>query len=401
MTPKLVRAALVLVALVAASAELRAQRSKGPRNAPENCAWCGGDPEVMAKAGIVSHGGFPFAETDTADVDAHFAAKDIYWIESAHYRIGLTLDNHKVSPDESKKIRAELTELAQVLPRVDPKTRVLEPFMRTHLYAHRAEKLWKRFLEVMRVEESTFPDGRSVWLLGTPYFGEGPYLGQKEKFELLVLPTAGDQVPFLKKQFGLSIARTQRWNVIERSALLVVTNLMENDLTDDQRLHGHVVFNLAINMLDGYEHYAYDTPRWLTEGIGHFMEREINPRFNTFDASEGSAGVKVNKSDWDAEVNKLIASDEAPRLAEMIALRTYAEFEMRHHYACWSMTRFMIEEHPEGYACLNAALHGRKTPDGMPDSQDMPGVQRAAFQDCFGMNYMQFDEAWRAWAVTQ
>jgi hypothetical protein len=65
------------------------------------------------------------------------------------------------------------------------------------------------------------------------------------------------------------------------------------------------------------------------------------------------------------------------------------------------MTRFMIEEHPEGYACLNAALHGRKTPDGMPDSQDMPGVQRAAFQDCFGMNYMQFDEAWRAWAVTQ
>jgi hypothetical protein len=66
MTPKLVRAALVLVALVAASAELRAQRSKGPRNAPENCAWCGGDPEVMAKAGIVSHGGFPFAEGGAA-----------------------------------------------------------------------------------------------------------------------------------------------------------------------------------------------------------------------------------------------------------------------------------------------------------------------------------------------
>jgi len=395
---------LLVLALAWAGSALApagAQRSRGPRNAPENCPWCHGDPALMAAAGIVSHGGFEFGAKDTAWADQFFGGKDLYWIESEHFQIGLCLTAHKVDPDEAKKIRAELAELATVLPDVDPKVRVLEPFMRTHLYAIRAERTYQRFLELMQVQASDFPDGRSVWLLGTPYFGEGPYVGQKGKFELLVLPTAQDQVAFLKEQFGLSIKRTQRWNVIDRSSLIVVTNLAENELNTDQRLHGHVVFNLAINLLDGFKHYAYDTPFWLCEGLGHFMEREVDPRFNTFDSSEGSVGVRVNKANWDAEVKQLIQSGKAPRLAEMVALKTYAEFELRHHYACWSMIKFMVATNPQGFGCLNGKLHGRKRPDGMPDTEDIPGVHRAAVSECFGMTYPQFDEAWRAWALLQ
>jgi hypothetical protein len=215
------------------------------------------------------------------------------------------------------------------------------------------------------------------------------------------LPTASDQVGFLRKQFGLSIKRTQRWNVMDRSSLIVVTNLAENELRDDARLHGHLVFNMAINMLDAFKHYSYETPHWLREGLGHLMEREINPRYNTYDASEGSIGVKVNKRDWDAEVKRLISSGEAPRLAEMIGLRAYAEFELRHHYASWSMTRLMVETTPDGYGCLSGKIHGRKSPDGFPDSEDLNGVHREAIKSCFGMSYPQFDEAWRAWATSQ
>jgi hypothetical protein len=391
----------LVVPLVLLGTTLSAQKDKGPRNAPTNCPWCHGDPALMAASGIVSHGGFEFGTQDSAWADRFFGGKDLYWIESQHFELGLCLTPHKVDPDEAKKIRAELSELALTLPDVDPKVRVLEPFMRTHLYALRAEKAYQRFLELMQVEEKAFPNGRSVWLLGTPYWGEGPYLGQKGKFELLVLPTAQDQVAFLSKQFGLSIRRTQRWNVLDRSSLIVVTNLAENDLTTDQRLHGHVVFNLAINFLDGFRHYSYDTPFWLCEGLGHFMEREIDPRFNTFDASEGSVGVRVNKVNWDAEVKQLIQSGKAPRLAEMVALRTYAEFELRHHYACWSMVKFMVATNPPGFGCLNQRLHGRKRPDGLPDSEDIPGAHRQAVSECLGLSYPEFDEAWRAWALLQ
>ena len=395
----LLPAALVL--LLASELPAHAQRPKGPRNAPENCPWCHGDPELMKAAGIASHGGFQFGTEDTAWADRFFGGKDLYWIESAHFELGLCVTAQKVDPDEAKKIRAELTELAAVLPDIDPKTRLLDPFLRAHLYALRAEKTWKRFLELMQVSESDFPDGRSVWLLGMPYWGEGPYVGQKGKFELLVLPTAQDQVAFLTKQFGLSIKRTQRWNVIERASLIVVTNLAENELNTDAKLHGHVVFNLAINLLDGFKHYAYDTPFWLCEGLGHFMEREVDPRFNTFDSSEGSVGVRVNKANWDVEVKQLIQSGKAPRLAEMVALKTYAEFELRHHYASWSMIKFMVTTNLPGFGCLNGKLHGRKTPQGMPDSEDIPGVHRDAISTCFGFTYPQFDEAWRAWALLQ
>ena len=389
--------------LLGLAAPLAAQKEKPPRNAPENCSWCRGDRETMRGAGIVSHGGFEFAAPPgtTASVDQFFGGKDIYWIESAHFKLGLCVGIHKVGPDEAKAVRAELTELHEVLREVDPKAKVLDPFMRTHLYAHRVEKTWKRFLELMQVEESIFPQLGDVWLIGTPYLGEGPYIGMKGKFELLVLPTAGDQVPFLKKQYGLSITRTQRWHDLTRGSLIVVTNVMENELFEDQKIYGHVVFNLSINLLDGFKHYSYDTQCWLREGLGHYMEREINPRFNTYDASEGSLGVKVNKEDWDEEVKQLITAGKAPRVAELTGLKTYAEFEMRHHYACWSMTKFMITTNPQGYGCLNGMLHGRKRADGMPDAENLLDVQRTAFVECFGMTYPQFDEAWRVWAISQ
>jgi hypothetical protein len=371
------------------------------RNDPSRCSWCEGVPERMAAAGIASHGGFEFGTHDTAWVDRFFAGRDVFWIESEHFELGLCVSAERVDAEDAKKIRAELSELAEHLPAVNPKARVLDPFQRAHLYALRLEKTWDRFLELMGAAETDFPDGIRPWALGTPYWGEGPYLGQKGKFELIVLPTAADQVAYLKQEFGLSVRRTQRWNVMERSSMIVVTNLAENELTSDARLHGHLVFNTAINLLDGFKHYAYDTPHWLREGLGHFMEREINPRFNTFDASEGSLGVRVNREDWDAEAKQLIASGKAPRLAEMVALESYGAFELRHHTACWSMTRFLVETNPQGYACLNGKLHGRKRADGFPDSEDLAGVHRAAVEECLGLSYAQFDEAWRAWALAR
>jgi len=394
---------LALLVLIPLAEPLAAQKEKGRLNDPENCPWCHGDRELMRAAGIVSHGGFEFAAppATTVSVDSFFGGKDIYWIESAHFKLGLCVGVHKISPDEAKQVRAELTELHEVLREVDPKARVLEPFMRTHLYAQRVEKLWKRFLDLMQVEESDFPPLGNGWVIGTPYYGEGPYLGMMSKFEVLVLPTASDQVPFLKKQYGLTIPRTQRWHDLTRGSLIVVTNLAENELNEDQKIYGHLVFNLSINLLDGFKHYSYDTLCWLREGLGHFTERELNPRFNTFDASEGSLGEKSYKEDWDTEVKELIAAGKAPTVAEMTSLKTYAEFKKSHHYACWSMTKFMVTTNPQGYGCLNDKLHGRKRADGMPDAENLLDVQRAAFNECFGMNYAQFDEAWRAWAIAQ
>src|SRR5262245_59935263 len=106
-------------------------------------------------------------------------------------------------------------------------------------------------------------------------------------------------------------------------------------------------------MLDGYKHYSYETPWWIREGLAHFVEREINPKFNSFDSTEGAVAEMTKESDWSAEVKRMIQSGKAPRMAEMANLKTPAEFKLPHHFACWSMTAFLIEKHPEAWACLN------------------------------------------------
>ncbi len=394
---RLVSIACVLLA-AARSAPGAAQTAK---NVPASCPYCEGDPELMKAAGLVSHGGFTFGVSDTAGVDALLATSDIRWIETEHFELGIALSAYKVTQEERKKFEAELTELHEVLPAISPKTKVIDPWLRTHLYALRLEKLWKRFLEIMQVEDSDFPSASHPWVIGTPYMGEGPYLGQKGKYELLIVPTIAVQVSFLREQFGLQIKKTQRWNVIEHDTMIVVMHVEDGDLRNDSGLHGHVAFNVSINMLDGFKHYSYETPYWLREGLGHFLERELNPEYNTFDSSEGGIADMTTKSDWVPAVKRMIQSNEAPRMAELISLKSFAELTLEHHFATWSMTAFLIQQNPTGYACLNGKLHGLKNAEGFPDGSDMSDKHRQLFKECLGWGYPEFDQAWREWALLQ
>ncbi len=391
------RSALAIVALLSATGTARADE----HNAPENCPYCEGDAERMAQAGIASHGGFAFGALDTNGVDELLSDAEIYWIESEHFKLGLAVGSHTVAQDEKKKIRAELTRLAEVLPEVNPKQKVLDPWLRTHLFAQRLEDLWKDMLAILKVSADDFPPPGTKWIVGTPYFGEGPYLGQSGKYETIALPNADVQVVFLHRQFGLQIRNTQKWNILERDALLTVTNLTENDIYGDAHLHNVIVFNTVHNLVDGYKHYSYETPLWIKEGLAHALERRLEPRYNSFSFGEGSIANKVTKKDWSAEVKKRAQRDAMPTLAEVSSLRTFSEFEDEHHLACWSMTEFLLQEHADAFARINARLHGRKGPDNYPDGTDMAGAQRDAFKDELGMSYAAFDAAWREWAVTR
>lgn len=372
------------------------------KNDPTACPYCLGDPALMEKVGVVSHGGFEFGASDTAETDKLLATSDIRWVETPHFEIGFALGPMKVKQADKARIRAELTRLSEALPdaKINPKSKVIDPWLRAHIYALRVEAIWDRFLELMRVSPEDFPTGSGQFVIGTgaKYMGEGPYLGQPGKFEILILPSQAALTTYLKEQFGLLIKMTQRWHVIPRGTLTVTIHTADGGLREDAALHGHLAFNLTINLLDGFKHYSYDTPLWIREGLGHFVERELDPDYNTFDSSEGAVADMTRKSDWTAEVKKLIAKGEAPRLAELVGLKSYAEFELRHHFATWSMVQFLVETDPEGFACLNDSLHGRMTAEGYPDGGNMEDAHREAVRDCLEMSYAAFDEAWTAWA---
>lgn len=389
------RAALLLLGLLAGP-----QRSDLPANDPSRCPYTGGDPELLAAAGIRSLGGFEFGTTDTAGVDRMLSTVEIRWVETDHFELGFGLSRpYAIKQSERDGVRAELEELAQVWPAVNPKTRRLDPWLRAYLHARRLEQVYARFLELVRVDPSLFPDGSGTWQVGTPYYGEGPNLGQKGKFEVLVLPNESASVTFLRESFGLTIRETQRWNVVDRDTLIVVTHVGQEGLREDLALRGHLAYNVAINLLDGFEHYSYETPVWLRVGLGHLIEREINPRYNTFDFSEGGGGVRSKKWKWEVEVKKLVRSGEAARVAQLARKKTYAELSLEDHYVAWSMTDYMTRVRPEGWACLQEALHGRKDAQGFPDGSRLDDVQREAFKECLGLAYAEFDRAWSEWVL--
>ncbi len=386
---------------LALTAALASVSFGSPGEDPSVDPYTRGEPEWMAAAGIVSYGPFEFSTADTEDVSNQLSFVDLVWMESEHFELGFGLGPYKVKQKEKKKIRAELTRLAEKLPSVDPKAKVLDPWLRAHLFIQRMEDAYDEFLALARVDDSAFPDGKTPYVLGQakPYMGEGPYLGQKGKFEVLLLPSEAAHVAFLRHYHGLTIKRTQRWNVIERDTLSVTIHTDQGRLRDDPALHGHVVFNLAHVFLDAYKHYSYDTPLWLHEGLAHYMERRVNPFDNTFDGGEGAIPQMTRKSDWTGEVRKLVSAGKAPRLAEMVRFTNYGEFELEHHYTTWSMVTFLVEQHPDSFARLLATLKGRLTPEGLPDGANLVDVQRDFFRDELGMSFAQFDAAWAAWVL--
>ncbi len=363
----------------------------------DRCPYCREDPALMAASGVVSHGPFEFGTGTTADVERILPTYSILWTETEHFQIGTAMGECKLAGDERKPVRAELERLQLALPDVEPRARVLDPWVRAHLTAQRVEDLWDRFLEVVRVEESAFPAADARILVSQKYMGQGPYGGQKGKYELLILPSRSASRLYLTEQYGLPIERTQRWNVVARDTLTVTINTEEADLRRDRALHGHVVFNLTHLLLDGYKHYNYDTPLWYHEGLAHVLEREVSPEFNTFDGSEGALAVTSRKSDWLAETRKLARAGDLPRLAQLTRLREYGAFELEHHYATWSMLQFLLRRHPEELACFLDRMHGAVGPEAELTFDDMQDHHRESFQECLGASYAAFDAAWLEW----
>lgn len=389
-------AAAALVALVFLGAAPAPAQKKKPTD-PSECPYCHGDPAKMKAAGIVSHGPFPFGKSDTTKVDGFLVTSEIRWIETDFFRFGFGLREYKIKPEEKKKYVAELTRLKLVLPDVKPDTGVLDPWLRLHLFAQRGNDILDKFLTIINGKDVQFADGSGKWAKGS-YTGEGPYLGMKDKYEWLVTSTEAAHTAFLTEHFGLQLKVGHREHNIARGVLGYYCNSMEGQLREDPALFGNLAFNLTHNFLDGLQHYNYDTPVWFHEGFAHWMERDINPKYNTFDSGEGGIADMTRTKDWKPDVLKLIAANDAPHVAEMMGLKSYAEFKLPHHFTTWSMIDFLIKTQPENFGKFVWAMKANLDAKGMPTGANLPDYFRIKFKEHFGFNYPEFEEAWRTWA---
>jgi hypothetical protein len=388
---------LFAIALALSTSFAPAQKGKNPGD-PATCPWCHNNPALLKAGGLVSHGPFPFGKFDTGKVHELLPEVDVRWVETAHFRIGFALGDQKVKLEEKKKILAELTRLKESFPDVKPETQILDSWMRTHLYAQRCEDIYKHFVELFRLTDKRFKGDPDVPKDGA-YHGEGPFLGMVDKYEVLVLPSEASHFAFLVANSGLPIRKSQRWHYIQRGVLGIMCHAEQGRLRTDMALHGHIAFNLAHNLIDGLNHYSYDTPVWYHEGLAHWFEREVDPSYNSFDSGEGAAPDTTSKADWKPEVLKLIAAEKAPRLAELMTLPTYAELKLPHHFVTWSMIDFLVQTKPEELAKFLWLMKLNVDEKKIPTGSNLAEWHRKCIKECFGWTYQEFDDAWKAWAI--
>lgn len=377
--------------LLAAAAALAAAQ-RGP--AAPACAYCGDDPKVLAATGLVGHGSMPFAKSTSDDVKKFLSYMEPIFLETKRFRIGSTLEAFNVPEKDWKKVGAELADLRKRgLTNVPLKAKRIDPWLRLHLYAVRAEKLYDRFLEIVRVPDAEFAAPRG---LGAAYRGEGPYMGMKMKHEIFLHKDVRAHTDLCREYMGSAQLMPKRWHYVDRG-IITVSLPGINELRADDNLHASLAHNLAHNFVCAFKHYSYEPPKWIEEGLAHWFEKIVSDDFNSFDSEEAAIGEMYAGKDWRTGTLRMLADGKAAATAELVYRKSLSEITKEDHVITWSKIDFMLQAHPEKFARFLGGVKGRLNPMGFPDGSNLVAAQRDVMREVFGWTFAEFDQEWEKW----
>jgi hypothetical protein len=370
----------------------------------DSCPWCHDDPALLAAAGLVGHGpmemGAPRADGRPGSVAIveELPAAQWLFLESAHLRFASALGAEPVTARDKDRVLAELERLRKVLPDVPAKARKLDPWLRLHLLVMRGEELYARYQALLGVKDADFPARRQA---DGPYMGDGPFLGERDKFEVLIHPSRRSHQKFTVGLCGVTVTDSLRHHDRQAHKLIISIPAEDSDIAHDRGLFPHIAHNLSHTFFCAYKHFSYDPPVWLDEGLAHMIEKEIEPESTTMDGEEGALPDFKGPSDWHAHTAKLVAAGKAPSFATLMHAKTFDELDMDAQITGWSRVRFLSSEHPAAFAALLGGIKGQLDAAGYPSGADLPGLQRALFAEHFGWTPAEFDTAWSAWVTEQ
>ena len=391
--------ALIAAALLAATP---AQRRETP-DEPEVDPYTRNEPDAKAAAGYASFGPFPFAdEHDTAQVEHVLGeAARLRWVETEHFKIGSELVPYSLSgvpKAERQKIRAELERLAEKIPSVRPDVARLDPWLRLHLFAQRAEDLYGEFRGRLGVEDGDFPAGPGGD--GEPYGGEGPYLGQPAKYTLLLFQKASAFGHYFRTFARREGTMAMRHNFASVGSLFFGTAVELDDppYRSDTALHCRVVFSLVHNLVNGFKFYSHDVPVWWSEGLAHWSARRIDPRFSTPSEIRIYAQDPEMAWNWEPRVRARVEFEEYPRAAQLLRIVDRDRLDFVGHMMAWSRVDYLMTLGDEKFAAFMDRMKGRIVPPGRsPTTEEILARQEAALEEAWGLDPEGFDAAWTAW----
>ncbi len=366
------------------------------------------DPVAREAAGIVSYAPFDFGDKHgTSKVKEVLGGIEVLWIETAHFKIGSTLDSYKIPRGDHKqrdKLRDELKELSKLLPSIKyKKIKVIDPWLRLHLYAQRLEKMYAELSELLQVADDSFPRSPGLKVRGE-YMGEGPYLGHRSKFGVLLLGRKSGMGRYLGRFCGINNSQPQRFTFQGNDMMLFITSseAAEGWFSDDTRLQTHVTFNVMHNLVDAYKHYNYALPVWIAEGISHWYARGIDPRYNNYSfVEETSAGLRKDWN-WAPKVYKRVKNEIIPSSESIVNWMAYNKLKFTNHLAVWALVDYLIQYDRTAFGEFVSGVNGRipNVPlNRLPTPDEVLARQEEVFQDVYGITWGELDADWHKWVL--
>jgi len=397
----------VLCALVLAG-QAPGQKSRAQSRKWRTDPYTRNDPKAMQKAGYISFGSFEFGQrgrkvATTEQIDEALPKARILWVETRHFRIGISLAAWAVPNDlqTRRKLRGELERLAVVLPRVKPRTRVLDPWLRIHLIAMRAEEQYREFLDWVGVDDSEFPESADKVVIGRGrYLGYGPYLGMQQKYLLFITEEVDTYVTYMQTFTGKRGDYGQRLHFLDIGALFygVAAKMEGSAFRHDTALHANLTFNIAHGFVDGFRHYSYDVPVWISEGLAHYFERRVSPLYNSFSQSESVLADTKPGTRWRLLTRKLITAHKGTPFARIMTWRDFGQIGYDDHVLIWSRWDYLMSMGKEKFAEFMFQVKGRIDPKTwIVDQSDLVGATRDGLRKAYGLTPLSLDEEWQAW----
>ena len=354
------------------------------------------DPERMKLAGVVAYAPFGWSpQHRTVDIDRVLGERRVLWMETEHFVIGSLMLGCSLpeKSEERKQIHAELQALRKKLPKLAKRPRRLDPWLRLHLYAQRAENLYAEFAEMVGFEEADGSLGKAP--------PSGPYLGMTNKFQVLLCQKKSDLARYLDRFLGVRADHAYRYYLYETQQMMFASalDIAENDI-DESAFHGHFIYMMANNLVSGYRQYNNSVPYWLAEGLSHWFSRRVATDFINVEAGDDEAVNQDDQHEWHKKIRARAKHDGATLLfSKMCEWRRWEDLNYQAHIQSWSRVDFLMSQGPERVGALLSRIKDLPMP---PDSSGVDhdvvsAVQKQALMELFELDDEGFDTRWRSW----
>jgi hypothetical protein len=268
----------------------------------------------------------------TEEVAEVLGSVPILWVETEHFKLGSTLKTYRLQGDQQErdKLDAELAVLSKGLGRLKAPRNELDPWLRLHLNAQRLESLYAEFVGSMGLEGADL--------------GPDPFLGQKEKFLVLLLEKSASLARYTRRYAASEQTFSYRFgfsgggNVFTLSA----EGLRQNGYTLDAVLHSAIAFGVVNNFCDGVRASWGAVPVWFKYGLGHSFSRRVDARWSFYEGLDQHIDQREDAWRWEPRVRGLVENEVFPSFAQMLAWKDWSELDQRAHMMCWSRVEFLL-----------------------------------------------------------